>query len=146
MNLTGVGQAEMLWGVISAKLIPNWEQRVELKLQAISFIHIKLGKVAKCAKLIRLIDFFSPASACVCPPFGHDIDLCRIITFPDAAGILILSLQSRPIRVNGYTNTSMHQKLIVSQKRERNRFEEKLLQLYFLYILMNTQHCTNLDF
>lgn len=36
----------------------NWGQHAELKPQAISFIHINLAKVAKRAKLIRLIDFF----------------------------------------------------------------------------------------
>lgn len=35
----------------------NWGQHAELKRQAISFIHINLAKVAKRAKLIRLIDF-----------------------------------------------------------------------------------------
>ena len=58
-NLTKVGQTVMWLGVISAKIIPNWGQHAELKLQAILFIHIKLGKGAKCAKVIRLIDFFS---------------------------------------------------------------------------------------
>lgn len=77
-------------GVISAKITLNWGQHVELKLQAISFIHIKLGKVAKCAKLIRLIDFFSGSQHVLVPPFGHDIDLCRIITFPGTVGILII--------------------------------------------------------
>ncbi len=33
-------------------------QHAELKMQATSFIHINLAKVAKCVKLIRLIDFF----------------------------------------------------------------------------------------
>lgn len=80
-------------GVISAKITLNWGQRAEWKPQAISFIHIKLGKVAKCAKLIRLISFFLWLSACACPPFGRDIDLCRIITFPGTVGILIIWLQ-----------------------------------------------------
>lgn len=57
----------MRWGVISAKIIPNWGQHAELKLHAISFIHIKLGKVAKCAKLIRLIDFFSDSQHVLIP-------------------------------------------------------------------------------
>lgn len=35
----------------------NWGQHAELKPQAISFININLAKVAKRAKLIRLIDF-----------------------------------------------------------------------------------------
>ena len=41
------------------KITLNWGQRAEWKPQVISFIHIKLRKVAKCAKLIRLIRFFS---------------------------------------------------------------------------------------
>lgn len=40
----------------------NWGQHAELKLQAILFIYINLAKVAKRAKLIRLIDFFPSLS------------------------------------------------------------------------------------
>lgn len=101
----------MRWGVKSAKITLNWEQHAELRLHAISFIHINLAKVAKCAKLIRLIDFFfvfSDSQHVLVPPFGHDIDLCSIITFPGTVGILIMQLQSRIIRVNGYRKTSTH--------------------------------------
>lgn len=41
------GQTAMRLGVTSAKIILNWGQHAELKLQAVSFIHIKLGKGAK---------------------------------------------------------------------------------------------------
>lgn len=71
----------------------NWGQHVELKLHAISFIHINLGKVAKCAKLVRLIDFFSPPSDSqhvLVPPFDRYIDLYSIITFPGTVGLFII--------------------------------------------------------
>lgn len=68
LNVSKVDQKVMQRGVISAKITLNWGQHVEFKLQAISFIHIKLGKVGKCAKLIRLIDFIFWLTACSCPP------------------------------------------------------------------------------
>lgn len=101
-----LGKKLIWWGVLSAKIILNWVQHAELKLQATSFIHSKLCKIAKCVKLIRPIDFFSCLSACVCPPFGHDIDLCRIITFPGTVGILKTWMKRNLIRVNRSTNTS----------------------------------------
>lgn len=79
-NLPNVGQTVRWWGVLSANIILNWRQHAELKLQVISFLHIKRSNGAKCTKLIRLIDFFCWLSACACPSFGHDIDLCMIIT------------------------------------------------------------------
>lgn len=50
------------------KIMLNWGQHAELKLHAISFIHINLGKVAKCAKLVRLIDSppLSPLTLSMC--------------------------------------------------------------------------------
>lgn len=67
LNVSKVDQKVMQQGVISAKIVLNWGQHVELKLQDVSFIHIKLGKVGKCAKLIRLIDFFLALSMYLSP-------------------------------------------------------------------------------
>lgn len=68
MNLVQAGQKVKQWGAISAKMRLNRGQHAEMKLQAIPFIHINLGKVAKRVKLIRLIDFFSLAlSRCLSP-------------------------------------------------------------------------------
>lgn len=67
LNLTKVGKTVIQWEHKSAKMILNWGQHAERKPQTISFIHIKLGKVARCAKLIRHIDYFS-GSQCVLVP------------------------------------------------------------------------------
>lgn len=57
-------------GAISAKITLIWGQRVALKQQAVSFIHVNLGKVAKRRKLIGLIVFLpSWLSARCCPPW-----------------------------------------------------------------------------
>lgn len=90
MNLAPAGQRVKQWGALSAETRLNRGQHAEMTLQAISFIHINLGKVAKCVKLIRLIDFFSGSQTTLVPLFGRDIDLYRTITFPGTVEIFII--------------------------------------------------------